>query len=354
MSKTVSAGMDAHLASSVTTLTTCWKITATDGTVKAYTSHDQNLTVSDVVYSSVLGYDPTSLSTTLYLNVDSFEADGPLAVGGFERNDLLAGKWDKSVIEFFMVNYNDLTMDIIKLRKGILGEITFNDFRFTAEVRGLSQYLSQKIVDLYSPGCRLDLGNTRCGVRLIPNDWAATTGYTARASGDAASGSVVKPTTLNGFHYKCTTAGNSGSSEPTWPTTVGDTVADGTCIWTAIKALSDEGSVTAVTAGADRRKFSDSARTDVDDYWELGVVTWLTGNNAGRQMEVKAWTLGTTLFELVLPMPVSIVVGDTYRVQVGCAKDVQRDCKTIYDNIKNFGGEPFVPQDPSLSIITAP
>ena len=56
--------------------------------------------------------------------------------------------------------------------------------------------------------------------------WAATTAY--------ALGDTVNPTSgkENGFKYVCTTAGTSGASEPTWPTTEGATVVDGTVTWT--------------------------------------------------------------------------------------------------------------------------
>lgn len=42
----------------------------------------------------------------------------------------------------------------------------------------------------------------------------------------------VRPITTNNRSYQCTTAGISGGSEPTWPTTAGGTVADGTMVWT--------------------------------------------------------------------------------------------------------------------------
>lgn len=54
--------------------------------------------------------------------------------------------------------------------------------------------------------------------------WAASTAYTV--------GQRVRPTTRNGHVYECTTGGTSAAAEPTWPTTDGATVADGTVVWT--------------------------------------------------------------------------------------------------------------------------
>ena len=46
----------------------------------------------------------------------------------------------------------------------------------------------------------------------------------------------VKPSTPNNYQYVCVSGGISGTVEPTWPTTVGATVTDGTCTW-ACEAL---------------------------------------------------------------------------------------------------------------------
>jgi hypothetical protein len=51
----------------------------------------------------------------------------------------------------------------------------------------------------------------------------------------------VRPTVLNGFEYQATTAGQSGSREPRWPTTVDETVSDGSVVWTAV-AFADNAS----------------------------------------------------------------------------------------------------------------
>lgn len=58
-------------------------------------------------------------------------------------------------------------------------------------------------------------------VTVNPEAWAATT---AKVVGD-----IVKPGTGANF-YRCTVAGSTDASEPTWPTD-GTTVADGTVTW---------------------------------------------------------------------------------------------------------------------------
>ena len=72
------------------------------------------------------------------------------------------------------------------------------------------------------------------------DEWVTVTAYTIT--------DTAVPTTPNGYAYDCTTAGTSGGSEPTWPTTAGDTVTDGTAVWTArfIGTLIDEGIVSSI------------------------------------------------------------------------------------------------------------
>ena len=52
--------------------------------------------------------------------------------------------------------------------------------------------------------------------------------YVARdlSAGVEVLGSVVRPTVHNGFVYECIVTGGAGTTEPTWPTKVGDTVSD--------------------------------------------------------------------------------------------------------------------------------
>jgi len=100
------------------------------------------------------------------------------------------------------------------------------------------------------------------------------------------------------------------------------------------------GSLTAVTS---QSVFFDSTRTEVDDWFGGGLITWTGGGNVGLTMEVKSYVQSTKRIELMLPMPRTIIVGDTYSLISGCRKRMLIDCKTKYNNIVNFRGEAYVP-----------
>lgn len=64
--------------------------------------------------------------------------------------------------------------------------------------------------------------------------WAASTAFSV--------GDIRRATTdqASGLFFRCTTAGTSGSSEPSWPTDINSTVTDNTCVWTAIASAYEE------------------------------------------------------------------------------------------------------------------
>lgn len=105
-----------------------------------------------------------------------------------------------------------------------------------------------------------------------------------------------------------------------------------------LTAYTVDGSV-AVVLG--RRAFGDPARTEPQDWFAQGLLTWLSGANAGMAMEVKGFGAGGA-FELFLPMPRDVVVGDRYRVHAGCDRRFIT-CRGKFANAVNFQGEPHIP-----------
>lgn len=113
---------------------------------------------------------------------------------------------------------------------------------------------------------------------VAANSWA-----TARANSTAYTvGQVVRPSTGNGFLYMCITAGTSAGSAPTYPTSYGGTVSDGTATWLcvargAFRMDADDISVATVTVTGvryvvfyDRTPASDATRPLLG-YLDLGT-----------------------------------------------------------------------------------
>lgn len=98
------------------------------------------------------------------------------------------------------------------------------------------------------------------------------------------------------------------------------------------------GSVTTATSG---RVFTDSARTEVNDYFAGGLITWTNGDNDTYQMEVKSST-SAGVITLQQAMPNDTTIGDTYSLSAGCNK-LLSTCLAKFNNVVNFRGFPHVP-----------
>jgi hypothetical protein len=75
-------------------------------------------------------------------------------------------------------------------------------------------------------------------------------------------------------------------------------------------------------------------------FFDNGVITFTSGANVGRSMEIQSYVPGQLiLFE---PLPYTPMIGDTYTIHAGCDYS-QSTCRVRFNNIFNFRGEPFIP-----------
>lgn len=267
--RVISPQLEAHFAGGMTTLATCWKIIRQDGVELGFTDHDLALSIDGLDYDSIAGFTPTTVESKSNMSVDNLEVEGQTFPSKITESDLLAGMYDYAEIEIFTVNYEDLSQGRLIVKRGRLGEVTINEQLFTAEVRGLTQHLSQTIGEVYSPSCRAVLGDARCK-----------------------------------------------------------------------RSLASFTITTTVTEITNNQTFKASALTQAAGWFTGGEVEWTSGNNTGRRMEVKEFA--STQLVLALPMGKSIQVGDGFKVIAGCDK-TREACRSKFNNILNFRGEPDVP-----------
>lgn len=168
--KAISPEMKAHISAGSTTLAACWRIQRPDRKVFAYTEHDADITYNNEVYKAHGGFNKTAIKSSGNLAVDNMEVTGYLTDDTIPESELRNGAFDYSEVEVFLVNYEDLSMGSIKLRYGFFGEVsTVPSGAFLVELRGLIDLLTMKVGDVYIPECRLDLGDQKCKIKLVPD-----------------------------------------------------------------------------------------------------------------------------------------------------------------------------------------
>lgn len=100
-----------------------------------------------------------------------------------------------------------------------------------------------------------------------------------------------------------------------------------------------------VTSASSARVFTDSARVEVNGYFDGGFLTWTGGDNSGYSMEVK--TQVGEVITLQQAMPNAIVAGDTYTLIAGCDK-LRATCVSKFSNVVNFRGFPDLPGNDAM------
>jgi len=355
--KTISAGLLAHIQGEALTLATLWRVVRADGTVFTFTDHDADIAYGGETYLAAVGYERSAIASGAELAVDETELLGLLDAASIDADELRAGLWDYAEVRIFAVNWADLTQGELKLRRGRLGEvIARDDGSFRAELRGLAQPLQATIGGLYQPECRADLGDVRCGLPLRPAVRANSTAYTASTPAvrgsfmrvSVAGGAIADSRDEGGAIWECTTSGTSAASDPGgWAAGLpGDTVTDGSVVWTKRTAWTRPAEIAAVTDSVTLVLTGHDIETYADDWFTGGVAIWETGANAGVAREVVDWTQGSTTLSLFSPPPFVPTPGDVIRIQPGCDHSSAR-CK-IFGNFLNFRGEPFVPGAPAM------
>lgn len=99
------------------------------------------------------------------------------------------------------------------------------------------------------------------------------------------------------------------------------------------------GTITSVTS---QQVFTDTGMAEAADYFTEGLVTFTSGAASGLTAKVKTHAAGG-VFTLSLPILLALMAGDTYTMVAGCRKRLDEDCKTKFNNVINFQGEPHLP-----------
>ena len=299
MPKILTPAMRAHLDEETTRLAAIWRITRKDGAQFFFTDHDRDIVFGGEIYRADAGFERTAIRSDAGFAVDNLDLVGVFAEGGIVEDEVRAGLFDGAEIAISFVSWDDPDgHGEIRLRRGTLGETRLTpQGYFHAELRGLSQPLAQSTLEVFSPNCRADLGDERCKFPIEPpelgRDQAVSAGAFYRIPTAAGTGSARYADRI----YEVIEAGTTASSQPAYDTAIGATTTDGTA---TLKAYDSFTRVALVEAVTDHRIFtvSEDLSGFADGWFDEGAITFETGANAGRTIEVKSWTQAIRRLEL--------------------------------------------------------
>lgn len=163
------AGLGEAIALDVTHLAVCWRVVRSDGVALGFTTHDQPLVVDGMRYEDAPGMVPSAIVGDDDLAVDSMEIGGALTADAMTGDDLAAGRYDSAAVAVFLVDWRAPDAGQQLLASGHIGDVASGidaDGGFIAALRGPTAALAVTAVESYSPECRANLGDRRCGVAL--------------------------------------------------------------------------------------------------------------------------------------------------------------------------------------------
>lgn len=151
-------GINSHIQEYSTSLADFVKIARTDGINKGFTSLDVDLIYDGLTYKASTAITRTNIETVEDLSVPNLDIEGLLDSTDISEDDIRQGKYQNAEVYFFTLNFRDVTDGIIKLQRGIIGQISLQDNIYVAELRGLTQKLNRPLLRTFTPECQHTFG----------------------------------------------------------------------------------------------------------------------------------------------------------------------------------------------------
>jgi hypothetical protein len=170
--KQLSNALQAHLEGELLTVATCVRVTRSDGVELRITDHDKALLFLGDSFEPSPSFVLSAIKSSSDLSVDNAEITIGMssdADSRISRQHIERGLFKNASFEVFMVNWSNLSMGRMILKRGTVGDISIeNPTQATLQLRGLTQALRRSPVELYSPTCRAGFGSARCGFANMP------------------------------------------------------------------------------------------------------------------------------------------------------------------------------------------
>lgn len=185
--KTLSAGMQTHLATGSTKLAWSVKFTRKDANLSddtgvfRFVAATRNAEIDGEVYEAAPGFNVSSLTCSAGFQVDSCELT-VLTTNDLVKADFLAGRWDGCRVEFNQYVWSDPTLGFIPWPFYRVSDVRPISGGFVLELRDGRQLWGQDFTRATGKTCPYRLGDSKCTKVLTSFTHAFTiTTVTSRA-----------------------------------------------------------------------------------------------------------------------------------------------------------------------------
>lgn len=401
MKTSPSPALAAFLTNSPVAPTKCiinelYTITLQNGAILRFTNYQNPLTVGGHVFTP-FNISRTSLSSGVGTDVDSIDIDlSPLATDQVNMEPILEtiqqGFWDAAAVfiqRLYMPTPGDVaTLGTLTLFSGTIGE--FKTVGRTKASFSVDSYFSlfnlQMPKNLFSPGCRhllYDVGCTLLKASFTASGTVGVGGNTilfptnltqpGPTSPPSAAPSLSFSTPSSGTNLPAITYyavqtyisanGESGVGPESFLAVPANSVlhvaspasASGVTAWNSYVGIGPGNETFQqqlfigsnwIESGAGIQQASYPPANNTSGYFTLGVITFLTGINAGVSRVVEQYFSNGSV-QVHPAFPVAPSSGDTFTITAGCDKQAST-CITKFSNLIHFGGFPYIPNPESI------
>ena len=268
-----------------------WEIRRTDGETVRFTDVGENVEFLGFTFYAALdpadetgiAPEPTARQRKDAVSTGDMQLSGALSVDGITEADLRAGKYFDAVVLERIIDRRFPWGGIYDTQESIVADVSYDSITHTLQCESLTSKFRSTFGEVYSYECPHELGDQRPGRCL----------FDLTTTNMQVSGTISDPENRRTLEVAATYAAVH---------------LDG---WFARGVI----------------EFTDNA--------ELTGKVFTIANNEDAGGGFMRLTLAHTL-------PASAVIGNAVTLTVGCDKTAGT-CKAKFDNIDNFGADPFLP-----------
>lgn len=162
--KNISTELENHLLAEVTNLAFCWKLSYKDGRIVGFTTHDNDIVFENITYKSKAGFAVDEYKINQNSGSENLDVFGVIDSDDITETDIASGSLDNAALEIFVVNYNDVGAGKVIIKTGKISKINKYENAYIIGISGIADELEKNITENYSPLCRANFGDVRCGI----------------------------------------------------------------------------------------------------------------------------------------------------------------------------------------------